>query len=188
MGMLLFLKERFPPSHAIAPVGAWVFFIVFTHAAYRFMWYVPSWLNYRSAYEILILGCYSAALSLFESLILMGFLLGLATILPSRILRDRFATQGVVIFWLLTAWAWVILNDLYPVIDRWTLAELMMYGLLGLVLIIFSIVLCSYVLLYRFKKIEGLVLAFSQRMTIFLVPYTAIGLIGLIVVAIRNIW
>lgn len=187
MGLSVSLKKRFPPTKTIAPVGAWVFFIVFTHAAYRFLWYVPSWLNYRTVYDIVILACYSAAFSLVESLVLMGFLIGLAVILPARLLKDRFIAQGVVIFWCLTLWSWVILNFMCPMIDRWSIAEFIAYSVLGLLLITLSIVIISYVF-YRFRRLENLVLAISRRMTIFLVPYMAIGLVGLIVVVIRNIF
>lgn len=192
--MFLQIKNRFPSFSMSVSVLAWLSLIVFSYALYQFFWYIPSWLDYRSIADILAIGYYTLALSLFESLLLWGCLLVLAAILPARFLKNRFVSQSTIILWVITGWALLIqsvLNrfpgEIYKYINQWTFKEVIGYIVIVFSLVFFSIWIVSYIMIYRFKKFENFVLALTERVKIFLFVYLALGMFGFIMVIARNI-
>ena len=187
------LQRRFPHRQAAVPVLAWLVVIVFSHAVYQFFWYLPSWLEFRTPSEILAIASYVLALSLVESLLLLSGLLGLAALLPERLLRQRFAAQGTLIVWGFTAWAWLILAGLnnYLVqinrIQRLLPGGEMTFSMALLALMLLTLVLAPYFLARRLPRFEQGLLALGERISVFLYIYVPLGLLGLAVALLRNI-
>jgi hypothetical protein len=187
------LKNRFPSSNVVTPVAAWLFFLIFSFALYRFFWYVPSWLGYRSVADVLTIGYYTLAFSFVESMIWLACLLLLAALLPGHILKERFVVQTTIVIWAVAFWAWLIhlVLDRYPgelflYLNQWGFLEILFYSLAGILLVILSIVLLSYLVYKRFKSLEAKVLKLSERVTVFLYIYLPLGIVGLVIVVVRN--
>jgi hypothetical protein len=161
-------------------------FIVFSWTLYRTFWWVPSWLEYLSAWSVLIIIAYVMAFALVESLALMALMVLLSLILPRRVFKDQFILQGSTLTAALGLGAFLIQRNVSRIyrLELWqTLAYpvLVVAGILALVFI-------SYFVFSRIALLSRLALAIAERMTIFAYLYVPLGLIGLIVVVARNLW
>jgi hypothetical protein len=174
-------------------VFAWLVVVVFSHALFHFFWYLPSWLRYLTSLDILAIASYTFAISLIESVLLLLGLLVLAALLPGKLLRQHFSTQGVILVWMLSAWALLILsaiNFFLPQIVRLQRAlpggelviSLVLFGL-----VILSVILAPYYLARRQPGFAKGVLALNERASFFLYLYVPLGILGLAVVILRNL-
>lgn len=160
--------------------------MIFTWALYRTFWWAPSWLEYLSLWSILIIVAYVAAFALLESLLILALLTLLCLFLPRKIFKDQFIIQGSTLTVLLGAGAYLIQRDV-TVIYRLKLDQILLYPLL----ILAGVILLLFITAFLFKRIGPLarfVQGVAERMTIFAYLYAPMGLIGLLVVIVRNLW
>jgi hypothetical protein len=175
-----------PNKREIFPVFSLIVFVVYTWTIYRMAWQMQSWLYFMTINQVLILAAYILADALIESILVLGFVLFLAMIFPSRFLKCRFAVQGsaLVIFMTLGA---VLLQNRQDMLSNLPLAGLVLFPLVVLVGLFLFLVL-FYSLAKRKGTVSRLMLAIADRFTLFSFIYVPLSLIGLTVVIIRNLF
>jgi hypothetical protein len=147
---------------------------------------VPSWISYLSIGETLVLISYVLAFALFESGIVLIFLVFLCLLLPVQFLKRNFIAQSSVLISMISLVAVVVQLNI-KIIYRLNLTQLILYPLVILVVIILLLIACSILFKY-FDKLTHFVNAVADRMVIFSVIYIPLGIISLIVVIIRNLF
>jgi hypothetical protein len=180
------LKAKLPSRQEALTVFSVILFVIFSWALYRTFWWVPSWLEYLSVWSILIIIAYVVAFALLESLVILALLTSLSLFLPRKIFKDQFILQGSTLSLLLGLGAFLIQRNV-GVIYRLQLEQTLLYPLL----ILGAVILLTFLTSLLFKRIQLLARftqAVAERMTIFAYLYVPMGLIGLVVVIIRNLW
>jgi hypothetical protein len=142
---------------------------------------MPGWIPYLNIWKILSIFAYTQAFALLESAFILLLLTILAVILPARLFRDKFAVQGTTIVFMTTFWT-ILFQSIFFNVRQWALAQFFVWFGLSLVSIVIACVL-----VHRSRRIEKAVSALAERLTVFLYIYIPLGLLGLIVVIIRNI-
>jgi hypothetical protein len=163
-----------------------IVFIVFSWTLYRTFWWVPSWLEYLSVWSILIIVAYVLAFALFESLALMGLIVVLSLLLPKRTFKDQFILQGSALCAALGLGAFLIQRKV-SLIYRLELWQTVAYPLLILAGTIGLVFIFSF-LFKRIRFLARLGQAVAERMTVFAYLYIPMGLVGWLVVVVRNLW
>ena len=180
------LKAKLPSRQEALVVFSVIVFIVFSWTLYRVFWWVPSWLEYLSIWNILIIVAYVLAFSLFESLAVMGLIVILSLLFPKQTFKDQFIVQGSAISAALGLIAFLVQRKV-SLIYRLELWQTLAYP----TLILIGVVILVPILWFTFKRfnlLTRLVLAVAERMTIFVFLYVPLGLIGMLVVVARNLW
>ena len=88
------LRARLPSQNQVFLVFSVIVFVVFSWTLIREFFQVPSWMKYMNLGDILVITAYILAFALFESLLVLGFLLMLSVVFPVKIFRDYFIAQG----------------------------------------------------------------------------------------------
>jgi len=163
-----------------------IVFIVFSWTLYRVFWWVPSWLEYLSIWNILIIVAYVLAFALFESLAVMGLIVILGLLFPKHTFKDQFIVQGSAISAALGVIAFLVQRKVSLIykLELWQTLAYPTLIFLGTAIL----VLMLSVIFKRFNLLTRLVLAVAERMTIFVYLYVPLGLIGMLVVVARNLW
>jgi hypothetical protein len=180
------IRSKFPTSQEIIPVFSSITFIFFSWSIYRMFWQVPSLLYYLSVWDVLILAAYVVSFALFESLVVLGFVLFLAFILPGRYLKDKFTIQGSLLVFLLGLGA-VVLQRKIGLIYKLEIWQILAYPVLALIALIILTVTAAYIF-NRFTRLARLATSLADRMTVFAYIYVPVGLLGLAVVIWRNLF
>lgn len=179
------LLSKIPSSQEILPVFSLILFVVFSWTIYRMLFQIPSWLYSHTKSGIFFLAAYVFSFALLESILLLLGILIVCLILPRWLFRDRFVPQSSLVIILLSIWALVVQ------FQRESLAKLELPQLIvGVSLFILSLLVVafiSYLVLRRFEKVESAINRGVDRMTVFAWLYAPIGIISIIIVAVRNI-
>jgi hypothetical protein len=157
-------------------------FPVFSWSVLWFLQNVFGWLPYLNVWNTLSIFAYTQAFALLESSLIVLLLIGVAAVLPARSFRDRFTAQASTAVFVLTFWTVLFQLVFDPVMRTWSSAEFVLWFGLALVSVILACVLA-----HRSSRIETVVIAIAERLTIFLYFYVPLGLMGLIVVIERNV-
>jgi hypothetical protein len=181
-----FLSSRLPSRAEVFPVFSILAFLVYSWALYRLFWYLPSWLEYMSIPGVLIIAAYTLAFALFESLVMFGLLLLFCLAFPERFFRRCFVAQASLLALSWGAGAVLIQRQVSFIyrLENWQVGALLLAALAASV----SIVLLGAWVFRRFDRLRRLVEDISERMTIFAMLYIPLGLIGVIVVLVRNLF
>jgi hypothetical protein len=180
------LWDRFPHRQDVAYVFSGVVFIVYAWAVRGFLYQFSSLRLYHNIGDILAVFCYLMAFALLESLLITGILLLIGFILPRRWLREGFAVKGFLAV-LVSGSAMVMLqkylysqqtND-YQMPSSTTLYS---GALIGFILLLILIILVQKVTVVR-----NLLLAFEERLQVFLYVFVPLGILGFIVIFLRNV-
>jgi hypothetical protein len=180
------LKARLPSRQEALAVLSVILFIVFSWTLYRVFWWVPSWLEYLSIWNILIIVAYVLAFALIESLVVFGLIVLLGLVFPRQLFKDQFIIQGSAISVGLGVVAFLVQRKV-NLIYRLELWQTLAFPILILIGVIVLVPIISIVL-KRFARLSRLVLAAAERMTIFAYLYVPLGLIGVLIVIARNLW
>jgi len=184
--LTIWWQSKAPSRTDIEPVLAIVIFMVFSWTLYRMFWQVPSWSFYLNVWDILIIAAYVLSQALFESFIILGFIIGLCIIFPKRIFCDKFIVQGSLLAMVICLSAFAIQRKI-GLIYGLNLYELIIYPIAFLVAVVFWIFIIS--LFNRwFPRLADLIKSIADRMTIFLYLYIPLGVVGIVVVALRNLF
>lgn len=180
------IASRLPSRAEVYPVYSILAFLVYTWALYRMFWYVPSWLEYLSITGVLVIAAYTLAFALFESLVMLGLLLLFCLAFPERLFHRYFVAQAS-----LLALAWgagaVLIQRRVSFIYRleaWQVAVLLLAALAGSI----SIILLGAWIFHRSERLRRVLESTGDRMTIFAMIYIPLGLTGLSVVLVRNLF
>jgi hypothetical protein len=183
------MRSRLPEKRATLEVLSVVLFAVFGWSIRGFLYKIPSFTLYFGFGANLAILCYMLAFALLESLLVTGLLAGLATLLPSRFLKEGFAWKGFVIV-LVAAIAMIVFEGWYRIDffkdimagDRSSIAPF----IVGLLVSIVALV--GLLLLVRSQpRLQRVVMYIAEQLSIFTYIYVPLGLIGLVVVVIRNL-
>ena len=179
------LRSRLPNYKQLLPVLSTVVFIVFSWAIYHAFYQVPGWLFYLTLPGVLLLFAYIMGFALVESLIVSGFLTAYCLFLPEKWLRRYFTAQGFVLAILLALITYLLRNnfDRIQKLEVWQMAVIPLTMIVGIALI--SPLLA--ILFESFPKLTRFVEALGERLTIFSYIYIPLGILGWLVVLIRNI-
>lgn len=149
---------------------------------YRYVWRLPSWLHYLTLGDLLGIFSYAMLAGIAESLLLLGLLLGLCALLPTRFLKNDFTVRGTAISlgWFVSLIGfWIVYERLSQSIGNyveiWTLGALALAGLLTW-------------LSTKVRWLGSFLAAFADRTTIFLYLFIPLSLLSLVVVIFRNLF
>lgn len=120
------------------------------------------------------------AFAFLESLLVVGVLVVLSAILPSKWLRDGFAFKGFIVIVMATIAAIILQRTLqgeYPALPVLTL--------IWFTPLVWAVVFT--ILAQRRPRFQSILLDIAERISIMLFLYIPISLISLIVVTIRNL-
>jgi len=175
------MKKRFPRIQDVVPVYAVISFMIYGWTFVLFFWKLPSWLHYMTLSQVFGAFSYGILTNLVESLIVIGGLLGLCAVLPSRYLRDTFVDRGSTIT--IIALGSLMLyqyqfggvrfdfaNDIRP----WFIAT-------------FFIILLFVFLVAKIRFLKSTMLNISDRLIIFLYILIPLSVICVLDVIIRNL-
>ena len=175
------LARRLPIKQDILYVLSGVLFVVYAWAIHSFLFQLSSWLlNYQLG-EILGILSYTLALALLESLLLLGLLLLIALLLPSRWFKDGFAYKGFLATLVAAAGMFLLRNYL---LEDGNLARNAFYLILGIGIGL------SFLLGFLFQHVTALqrfLLAIEERLQVFNYLFLPAGILGLVVVFLRNL-
>lgn len=175
-------RSRLPSQRDVIRVSAVCVFLVFSWSILWFLQNVSGWLPYLSVWNTLSIFAYTQAFALLESLLVLMLLVGVAAVLPTPAFRSRFTAQAGAVVFSLTFWVALFQLVFDAVLRGWTLAEFVLWFGLALVSVALACVLA-----YRVRRIEMVIIALAERLTVFLYCYVPLGLVGLIVVIGRNL-
>lgn len=185
------LLARLPQRSEALPVFATLVFCVYSWTLYRFFYQLPSWLNYLNLGGVAIIAAYVLSFALFESAVMMVFVLALNFVFPLRIFRQRFVTQGSMVALALSAAA-VLLQRKIGILYDLQLWQLVAAPFIVLAVLVMLILLAPLVydrLTFKGSKIlPRLLNEIAERMVVFTYIYVPLGLIGWVIVIIRNVW
>ena len=181
-----YLRNRLPDQKQFLPVLSTVVFIVFSWAIYHAFYQVPGWLFYTTLPGVLVLFAYILGFALIESLMVSAFLAAYCLFLPENWLKRNFAAQGCILAILLALMTYLLRNnfDRIQKLEVWQMAIIPLAIFLGIALV--SPLLA--ILFERFPKLTRIIEGIGERLTIFSYIYIPLGILGWLVVLIRNIF
>lgn len=185
IALATYLRARLPDVTQFLPVFSTVVFIVFSWAIYHALYQVPGWLFYMTLPGVLVLFAYILGFALIESLMVSAFLTAYCLFLPEKWLKRHFTAQGFVLA-ILLALVTYLLRDNFERIQKlevWQMAAIPLTVMIGIALI--SPLLAK--LCERLPKLTRILESISERLTIFSYIYVPLGILGLLVVLMRNI-
>lgn len=165
------------------PVFALCAFFVFGWSIIWFFQKLPNWLPYLKVSDLAMILAYSQGFALVESIAVFLPLLGLAAILPRRWFAAQFVARAGVLVLALALWTVLFQLIFEAVIINWTAPEFVVW--FGLALL--SIAL-AYVLVHRSDRTARALVGLAERMTVFVYIYVPLGIIGLLVILVRNLF
>lgn len=139
--------------------------------------FVPSWLGDFKLFNVLVICAYVIVFALVESLIMLGFFLVLAAILPTKYFRKEFATQGSLLAVILGVCAFLLQRKM-KIIYSLDLQQLISYPLVILAVIFLLIFLTAFIL-RKLPDITRIINSLADRFTIFLYIYIPLGLVSI---------
>lgn len=143
-----------------------------------FAWKIPSWLYFLSLGDIASVFAYTLLSSLLESTLLLSLFLLAALILPARLFADKFLVRGSIVIIILTFW--VAMFNLVTLIQLPTTEDLISFGSLAFLTIALGLVLGE-----RMTVFQNMLIAFGNRLTVFLYFWLPLSAIGVLVVLLR---
>jgi hypothetical protein len=180
------LSEKIPSRQEATPVFAVIVFVVFSWTLYRIFWYIPSWLEYLNIWSVVITAAYALSFALLESCVIFALLCFFSLVFPRKTLKSQFVVQASSIVAILTVGAFLLQRKI-KLIYRLTYLELLVYPVLILIAILIPIFFLSCIF-QRFEFLSRFVRAIAERMTIFLYVYVPLGLLGWLIVLMRNVF
>jgi len=180
------LTARLPTMQQIWPVFSIVLFITNSWLLYRFFYQIPSWLYYLRFTNIIILLAYTLAFALIESIIVIGFVILICMFFPSRIFKAKFVTQGSVQVFIISLLTYVLRQSVEDLatMDEWSIAAIC----LAVILLLVVMAAIIFLIYKRFPVLEKWISLIADRLTIFGNLYATLGVLGMLIVVVRNIF
>lgn len=184
-----FIRSRLPARREVLLVFGAVLFAVFGWSIRGFFYKLPSFTLYFGVSSNLAILSYMMAFALLESMLMTGLLVLLSAVLPSGWLKSGFAYKGFLII-LVATLAMILFEDYYRVAFLKDIAAGQTYpfppflrGAAGSVL---ALGLLLWLVHWK-PRLQRYVLDILERMSLFTYVYVPLGLIGLVVVLVRNL-
>ncbi len=183
------ILSRLPARNDALKVFGVVLFAVFGWSIRGFLFKIPSFSLYFGLGTNLAILCYMFAFALFESVLVTGVLVVLAAVLPARFLKVGFAYKGFLIV-LVTTIAMIAFEGYYKVDyfkdirngDDSSIPPFVMG------VIVSTVSLFGLLWLFHAKpRLQRYALFVAEQFSVFMYIYVPLGVIGLIVVVLRNL-
>ena len=174
-------KRRLPPWSEIQIVFGLLVFAVFSWSIRGFLYKLSAFLLYDGLGDIFGIFSYMMGIALLESAIIMLVLLFLAVILPKGWFRNGFAYKASLLT-LMVGGMMIYLQSIltFRLPSVRTLVVLLVAPFVAWLVLIFLAVKVE-----RFRVVLDFIL---DRVSVFLYLYVPLGLLGLVVVAFRNLF
>jgi hypothetical protein len=187
--VLLFFKRRVPGRSDILSVFNVVVFVVFSWSVRGFLFELTSFLLYLHVLEIASILFYMMAFALLESFFIMGVLLLFSVALPSTWLKVGFGYKSFLIM-LISTIGLILFQGYYKYgffetlikNDYSTLRPLFFGGMIAVFVMVGLLRVFKYP-----SKLKGYLMGFIEQFGIFAYIYLPLGLIGLLILLVRNI-
>ena len=154
---------------------------VFAWAIISYLYALPGFVVRLSIWDIIGTASYVLTLALFESLLLTVPFLLVAVVLPSHLFKDRFVALSSVI--VLVSSLWMMYANYYRIdLASWDTNQV----LTSLTLYLLTLAI-PIALVLRYKRFEGTIQKFTQRVAVLVYFYVGLAAIGVVVILIRNI-
>ena len=165
---MTFLRGRFPPARDLWLLLLSCAFPVHTWAILVLLRDMPALVLRANLWELIGVIAYTQALALLESIAIVVFLTFWAVVLPARIFRNRFVSQGTVLVWVSAAW---VVGGHFDLIRP--------FGQPLLFLVLYSVsVAAACALVYRSRRADRIVAATVDRLTVLSFVYVFLGSLG----------
>jgi hypothetical protein len=183
------ITSRLPERKELREVFNVVLFSVFGWSIRGFLFKMPSFLLYFGLKNNLAILCYMLAFALIETLIVTGVLALISMLLPARVLRKGFAYKGFLT--ILVASIALILFQGFSQVNFFKDVEASNYSsvpplVVGLVVAVAALVVLFWIF-QRWPRFQKYLLTLVEQFGVFTYIYVPLGLIGLVVVIIRNL-
>jgi hypothetical protein len=184
------LGNRLPIGSEILSVFNVILFVVFGWSIRGFLFVLPSFLLYYQLGDIAAILFYMLAFALLESLFLTFGLVLISIIFPSNWLKTGFGYKGFLVLSVSTiglvlyqgyykvGFFQAFIKDDYSTLFPMLIGFVVCLIILGLLFWIFK----------NSSRIKSSLLTFIDQFGVFAYIYIPLGLIGLIVVLVRNLW
>ena len=183
------MRLRLPARNEILQVFGVVIFAVFGWSIRGFLYKIPAFTLYFGLGSNLAILCYMFAFALLESLLVTGALLLAAVVLPARALTKGFAYKGFVVI-LVTSIAMILFEgyfrvDFFKQIMAGDDSSIPPFAI-GLTASVLAVIALFW--LVRIQPfLQKAVLYVMEQLSVFTYIYVPLGLIGAVVVLIRNL-
>lgn len=176
------LKNRFPSFASLVPVYSVMVVMLYGWTLVAFIWKLPSWLNYLTMGEMLVILAYSFFANLLESLSVLGLLLLICAILPPSFLLDNFAVRGTVIVLTLLG------SGMFFLARYVTVGQSI--GLIWPIWLATTLAILSacLALAQKVKAVRAAVFWLADQLTVFLYIFLPLSILSAAVVLFRNIF
>lgn len=178
--MLSLLTKKLPRLQQLIPVYALICVPVFYWSLLHFFWRVPSWVNYETPGEILVMLAYTLTVNLLESFFVLSVPVILSVLLPAKWFHDRFMPRALLLVTLGLGYMIFLDKQIQPYIP-------FPYELVKWTPIVFVFILALVFILDRFHFLGNLLAKLADSLTIFLYILIPVSLLSLVVVLIRNL-
>ena len=176
-----FIRRRFASREYLISAFAICVFVIHVWAIYNLLKEVPAWVLRLSFPELVGVIAYTQVFALFESILIFLLLIGLGAVLPAKWYRNKFGSLSVAIVLITSAWF---------IAAQYNDNLLTGSGLKG-----FAIWAVTYLIavgiavgvIHYFKKLDGLLNGFAQRVLVLSVLYLAVDIFSIFVVIFRNV-
>lgn len=175
-----FFQQRLPHRREILYTFGTSVFVIFSWSLRGFFDHLPSFLQNQKPAVVFAIFCYMMAFALLESLLLTGSFLLASIILPGNWFKEGFAYKSFLIILIITVTSIRLQLSLKK---DWPSKEALLPGF-GIAILVLILLI---VLAYFFTPLQKLLLDVQDRMQIFLYIYIPIGILGILVVFIRNL-
>jgi hypothetical protein len=176
----LAIFKKIPNWSDIASVYAIAAFIIYGWTVYWFIWRLPSWSYFLYFKEILVIGAYSAAANLFESLLLLSVPLVLTILLPKQWFSERFISAGGLLNILIGGF-FIYFSSISEAADSFSYAPLIQ------AIVFFVIALGLSIFISRVRLVSNLIASFADRAKIFLYLSLPVSVLSVLVIIVRNL-
>ena len=174
-------KRILPPRSEIQVVFGLLVFAVFSWSIRGFLYKLSAFLLYDNLGDIFGIFSYMMGIALLESAVIMLALLFLAAILPKGWFRDGFDYKASLLA-LVVGGAMIYLQSILT--SRLPSVRVLV-AILAISLAVWIVLLFLAVKVKRFRVILDFIL---DRISVFLYLYVPLGIIGLVVVVVRNLF
>lgn len=174
------LHSKLPSLKQLAPVYALICVPVYYWSLLHFFWRVPSWVNYETPGEILVMLAYTLTANLLESLVVLSAPVILSLLLPSKWFHERFLPRALILVAFGLGYMLFLDKQIQPYIP-------FPYELVKWTPIIFAFILALVFVLDRFHFLGNLLAKLADSLTIFLYILIPASLLSLVIVLIRNL-
>lgn len=183
------MGKRLPARRDALQVFGVVLFAVFGWSIRGFLYKVPSFTLYFGLTSNLAILCYMFAFALLESALVMGFLLVVSAALPSRWFKDGFAYKGFVVI-LVTTIASILFEGWYRIdfFKDLMAGDTSSIPPFAMGVVLSAILLAALLWIFRvWPRLQTIARFVMEQLSIFTYVYVPLGLLGLVVVLIRNL-